>query len=171
LWGFVRHQLYCPAEVYCGAGDAGIVTPAGQPTHGRDRCCASLYGQPVPGLAVCTRSLVSVQQRRACPLRLAPVVRRDAENAASKAPAAAQKPTGAQAPRRPGRPQGRQHSPTAAAPRTSALVRITGMLTALLPLFAPVLAVPSLGLEGHCGTHNALQMARQGGLPLMATLR
>src|SRR5262249_42826146 len=144
FWVFFRHHLYCPAEVYCVAGDDVIVTKAGQHTHGLDRFFASLYGKPVPGLAFFTLSLVSVQKRRSFPLGIEQVVRSAAEKAASKAKAAAKKPTGAQATRRPGRPKGSKNSPQAAATLTPDLVRITSMLTALLQLFATVLAVPSL---------------------------
>jgi hypothetical protein len=168
---FFRHHLYCPADVYCVAGDEVIVTKAGQPTHGLDRFCASLYGKPVPGLAFFTLSLVSVQQRRSFPMRIEQVVRSDAEKAASKAKAAAKQPPGAPATRRPGRPKGRKNTPKAAAPLTPELVRMTGMLTALLQLLATVLAVTYLVLDGHFGNHNALQMARQGGLHLIAKLR
>jgi hypothetical protein len=171
FWGFFRHPLYCPADVYCVAGDEVIVTKAGKHTHGLDRFCSSLYGKPVPGLACFTLSLVSVQQRRAFPMRMEQVGRSDAEKAASKAKAAAKKPTGAQVTRRPGRPQGRKNTPKAAAPLTPELARITGMLTALLQLLATVLAVTYLVLDGHFGNHNALQMAHQCGLHLIAKLR
>src|SRR5262249_50202562 len=153
------------------AGDEVIVTKAGKHTHGLDRFFSSLYGKPVPGLAFFTLSLVSVQKRRSFPLRIEQVVRSDAEKAASKAKAAAKKATGAQATRRPGRPKGSKNNPQAAAPLTPELVRITGMLTALLQLFATVLAVTYLVLDGHFGNHNALQMARQCGLHLISKLR
>src|SRR6266704_4382375 len=67
FWGFFRHQVYCPGDVYLVAGDDVIVTKAGKHTHGLDRFFASLYGKPVPGLAFFTLSLVSVQARRAFP--------------------------------------------------------------------------------------------------------
>ena len=123
------------------------------------------------GLAFFTLSLVSVQQRRSFPMRIEQGVRSDAEKAASKAKAAAKQSTGAQAMRRPGRPKGSKHTPQTAAPLPPALVRITGMLTALLQLIATVLSVTSLVLDGHFGNHNALQMARQCGVPLIAKLR
>jgi putative transposase len=163
LWVCFRHHLYCPADGYCVAGDEVIVTKAGTHTHGLDRFFSSLYGKPVPGLAFFTLSLVSIQKRRSFPMRIEQVVRSDAEKAASKAKAAAQKPTGAQATRRPGRPKGSKNAPKAAATLTPALMRITGMLTALLQLLATVLAVTSLVLDGPFGHHNALQMARQCG--------
>jgi DDE superfamily endonuclease len=171
FWVFFRHHLYCPADVYCVAGDEVIVTKAGKHTHGLDRFFSNLYGKPVPGLAFFTLSLVSIQQRRSFPMRMEQVVRSDAEKAASKAKAAAKKLTGAQAPRHPGRPKGSKNTPKAAATLTPDLVRITGMLTALLQLLATVLAVTYLVLDGHFGNHNAVQMARQCGLHLISKLR
>jgi putative transposase len=53
-----------------------------------------------------TLSLVSVQARRAFPLRVEQVVRSDAEKAASKAKAAAKQSKAPCAKRRPGRPKG-----------------------------------------------------------------
>ena len=171
FWVFLRHHLYCPADVYCVAGDEVIVTKAGKHTHGLDRFFASLYGKPVPGLAFFTLSLVSVQRRRSFPMRMEQVVRSDAEKAASQAKAAAKKPPGAQATRRPGRPKGSKNTPKAAATFTPELVRITGLLTALLQLLTTVLAVTYLVLDGHFGNHNAVQMARQCGLHLISKLR
>src|SRR5262245_17205655 len=89
FWVFFRHHVSCPDDVYLAAGDDVIVTTAGKHTHGLDRFFSSLYGKPVPGLAFCTVSLVSVQQRRAFPMRVAQVVRSDSEKAASQAKAAA----------------------------------------------------------------------------------
>src|SRR5215475_1202165 len=113
FWVFFRHHVYCPGDVYLVAGDDVIVTKAGTCTHGLDRFFASLYGKPVPGLAFFTLSLVSVQARRAFPLRVEQVVRSDAEKAASKAKAAAKKSKAPCAKRRPGRPKGSKNKPKA----------------------------------------------------------
>ena len=118
FWVFFRHYLYCPGDVYLVAGDDVIVTKAGTCTHGLDRFFASLYGKPVPGLAFVTLSRVRVQARRAFPLRVEPVVRSDAEKAASKAKAAAKKSKAPCAKRRPGRPQGSKNKPKADGPFT-----------------------------------------------------
>src|SRR6516162_5946248 len=118
FWVFFRHQVYCPGDVYLVAGDDVIVTKAGTCTHGLDRFFASLYGKPVPGLAFFTLSLVSVQARRAFPLRVEQVVRSDAEKVASKAKAAAKKQTSSTAKRRPGRPKGSTKTPKADVPLT-----------------------------------------------------
>src|SRR5215472_3523745 len=158
FWVFFRQHVHCPADVYFVAGDEVIVTKAGKHTYGRERFFASLYGQPVPGLAFFTLSLVSVQKRQSFPLRIEQVVRSDAEKTARKAQAAAKLPTGAYATRRPGRPKGSKNTPKGVATLTPEWVRITARLTALLQLSATVLSVTSLVLEGHFGNHNALQM-------------
>jgi putative transposase len=171
FWLFFRHHLYCPSDVYLVAGDDVIVTKAGKHTHGLDRFFASLYGKPVPGLAFFTLSLVSVQARRSFPLRVEQVVRSDAEKAASKAKAAAKKAGAPCKKRRPGRPKGSKNKPKADGAVTPELGRIAGWLDALLHLIAGVIPLTYLVLAGHCGHHNALQMARQGGLHLISKLR
>ena len=70
----------------------------------------------MPGLAFLTLSWVGTQARRSVPLRVEPVVRRDAEQAASKAKAAAQTSQPSTATRPRGRPQGSTNQPQATAP-------------------------------------------------------
>jgi putative transposase len=171
FWVFFRHHLYCPGDVYLVAGDEVIVTKAGKSTYGLDRFFASLYGKPVPGLAFFTLSLVSVQARRAFPMRVEQVVRSDAEKAASKAKAAAKQLKSPCTKRRAGRPKGSKNKPKADVPLTPELGRISAMLDALLHLIATVLSVTYLVLDGHFGNHNALHMARQCGLHLISKLR
>src|SRR6266849_2066997 len=171
FWVFFRQHVYCPDDVYLAAGDEVIVTKAGKWTHGLDRFFSSLYGKLVPGLAFFTVALVSVQQRRAFPMRVEQVVRSDAEKAASKAKAAAKKPKAPHAKRRPGRPKGSTNTNKAPLTLTPELVRIQTMLTALLQLITTVLSVTYLVLDGHFGNHNALHMARQCALHLISKLR
>jgi len=171
FWVFFRRHLYCPGDVYLVAGDDVIVTKAGKYTHGLDRFFASLYGKPVPGLAFFTVSLVSVQARRAFPMRVEQVVRSEAEKAASKAKAAAKQPKAPGAKRRPGRPQGSSNKNKAPVTLTPELVRIKAMLDALRHLIAGFLPLTYLLLDGHFGHANALQMARQANLHLISKLR
>jgi putative transposase len=171
FWVFFRQHVYRPGEVYLVAGDEVVATKAGKHTHGLDRFFSSLYGKPVPGLAFFTLSLVSVQQRRSFPLCVEQVVRSDTEKAASKAKAAARKPTGPGTKRRPGRPKGSTNHGKVPVMLTPELVRIQTMLTALLELIMAVLSVTYLVLDGHFGNHNALDMARQCGLHLISKLR
>jgi putative transposase len=171
FWVFFRQHVYRPDEVYLLAGDEVVTTKAGKHTHGLDRFFSSLYGKPVPGLAFFTWSLVSTQQRRSFPIRVEQIVRSAAEKAASKAKADAKKQTLATATRRPGRPKGRKNTPKADVPLTPELLRITGMLDALLQLIAGVLPLTYVLLDGHFGNHNALHMARQSNLHLISKLR
>jgi hypothetical protein len=99
------------------------------------------------------------------------VVRSDAEKAASKAKAARRKQPPATAKRRPGRPKGSKNTPKAEVTLTPELSRIAGMLAALRQLVAGVIPLRYLLLDGHFGNHNALHMARQGNLHLIAKLR
>jgi len=171
FWVFFRQHLYRPGDVYWLAGDEVVVTKAGKHTQGLDRFFSSLYGKPVPGLAFFMLSLVSTQQRRSFPVRVEQVVRSAAEKAASKAKAAAKKQPPATAKRRPGRPKGSKNTPKADVPLTPELLRLTGMLEALLKLIAGFLPVTYWLLDGHFGNHNALHIARQSNLHLSSKLR
>ena len=171
FWVFFRQHVYCPDDVYLAAGDEVIVTKAGKCTHGLDRFFASLYGKPVPGLAFFTLSLVSIQKRRAFPMRVEQVVRSDAEKAASKVKAAAKKPKAPPTKRRLGRPKGSPNTHKALRTLPPELVRIKAMVEALLRLITTVLSVTYLVLDGHFGNHNALQMVRQCNLHLISKLR
>jgi putative transposase len=155
-----RQHGYRPGEVYLLAGDEVVVTQAGPHTPGLARCFARLYSQPGPGLACCTRSVVSPQERRSCPLYVEPVVRRDAEQAASQAKAAAKPPHPATDTRRRGRPQGSQNTNTAKATWTPEWGRINSMSTAWRQRMDADLSLTSLVLDGHFGHHHAGPMAR-----------
>jgi hypothetical protein len=84
----------------------------------------------------------------------------DAEKAASKAKADAKKQKPLTDKRRPGRPQGSKNTPKAAVTRTPELLRVTGMLDALLKRIAGVVPLTYLVLDGHFGNHNALNYHR-----------
>jgi putative transposase len=171
FWRFFRQHVYRSDEVYLLVGDEVVATKAGKHTQGLDRFFASLYGKPVPGLAFFTFSVVSTQQRRSCPRRGEQVVRRDAAKAASTAKADAKPQAPATAKRRPGRPKGRQNTPQAEVTLTPEFLRLTGMLAALWPWIAGVVALTYGVLDGHCGNHHALQMARQSKLHLISQRR
>jgi hypothetical protein len=171
FWVFFRQHVHRPEEVYLLAGDEVVVTTAGQHTDGLDRFFASLYGKPIPGFAFFAFSLVSVQARRAFPVRVEPVVRSAAEKAASKAKAAAKQQQASTPLRRPGRPKGSRSTPQAAVPLTPEWSRITAMLDALLKRIAGVIPLTYVVLDGHFGHHNALHMARQSRLHLLSKHR
>jgi DDE superfamily endonuclease len=168
---FFRQHVYRPGEVYLLAGDEVGVTKAGKHTDGLDRFFASLYSKVVPGLSFFALSLVSVQERRSFPIRLAQIVRSDAEKATSQAKAAAKKQRPSIAKRGPGRPKGSKNQAKAAVTLTPELVRIKSMLEALLHLLSPYIPLTYLVLDGHFGNHNALQMAQQCPLQLISKLR
>src|SRR5215467_14854161 len=111
FWVIFRQHIYRANDVYLLVGDEVVATKAGQHTHGLDRFFASLYGKAVPGLAFFVLSLVSLQQRRAFPIRVEQVVRSDAEKAASKAKAEAKKQTVSTTKRPRGRPHGSKNTP------------------------------------------------------------
>jgi hypothetical protein len=171
FWVFFRQHIYRTNDIYLLVGDEVVATKAGTHTYGLDRFFASLYGKPVPGLAFFTLSLVSTQQRRSFPIRVEQVIRSDAAKAASKAKAARRKQTPSTAKRRPGRPKGSKNKAKADVPLTPELVRITGMLDALLQLIAGVIPLIYVVLDGHFGNHHAMQMARQSHLHLISKLR
>jgi hypothetical protein len=171
FWVFFRQHVHRPDDVYLLAGDEVVATKAGKHTYGLDRFFSSLYGKPVPGLAFFTLSLVSTQARRSFPLRVEQVVRSDAEKATTKAKADAKKQKPPTAKRRPGRPKGSKNTPKADATPTPELLRITGMLEALLHLIAGFLSLTYLVLDGHFGNHKTLDMARQCNLHLISKLR
>jgi putative transposase len=171
FWVFFRQHVHRPDEVYLLAGDEVVVTKAGKHTYGLGRFFSSLYGKPVPGLAFFALSLVSVQARRAFPVRVEQVVRSATEQVSRKARSTAKQPPGPTIKRRPGRPQGSKNKPRADVTLTSELQRITGMLGALLKLIAGFIPLTYLVLDGHFGNHHALHMARQRNLHLISKLR
>ena len=79
-----RHPRYRATAVARLAGDAVVVTKAGQHTHGLDRFFASLYGKPVAGLACGRLSLVSLPERGSFPMHVEQVVRSPAAQTASR---------------------------------------------------------------------------------------
>jgi putative transposase len=171
FWVFFRQYVHRPDEVYLLAGDEVVVTKAGKHTYGLGRFFSSLYGKPVPGLAFFAFSLVSVQARRAFPVRVEQVVRSATEQASRKAPSAAKQPPAPTIKRRRGRPQGSKNKPKADVTLTPELQRITSMLGALLKLIAGFIPLTYLVLDGHFGNHNALHMAQQRNLHLISKLR
>jgi putative transposase len=111
------------------------------------------------------------QERYSFPMCVEQVVRSAAEQAASKAKAAARKPKPSIAKRRPGRPKGSKNTTPAEGSRTPELLHIRAMLDAFLKLVAGYIPLTYWVLDGHCGNHNALHMARQGNLHLISKLR
>jgi putative transposase len=171
FWLFFRTHLLVPQDIYLLAGDEVVVTKAGKHTHGLDRFFSSLYGKPVPGLAFFALSLISTSTRHSFPLRIEQVVRTAEERARTQARRRSRTAAPA-APARPrGRPKGRKTTDKTAVPLSPELLRIKGMVTALLALIGRVVPLTYLVLDGHFGTNTALQMARQCDLHLISKLR
>lgn len=171
FWVFFCQHVHRPDDVSLLGGDEVVVTKAGKHTYGLERFFASLYGKPVPGFAFFAFSLVSVHERRSFPVQGEQVVRSDAEKAASKAKAARKTASAAIIKRRPGRPKGSKNHHKAEGVLTPELVRIQGMIDALLQRIAGRLPLRSLVLDGPFGNHNAFQMTRQCHLHLISKLR
>jgi hypothetical protein len=170
-WVCFPHQGDRPAETSLVGGEEVVATKAGTHPQGLARFLASLDGTPVPGVACFTLSLGRVQARRSWPIRVEHGVRSDAAHAASKAQAAAQKPTAPGAQRRPGRPKGRQHTPTADGTFTPECWRLPSGRAALRHRLAGGGSLPSWGLEGHWGNPHAWPRARPRPRHLMAKRR
>ena len=170
-WVFFRPPVYRPGDVSRLAGDAVVVTTAGKHTYGLDRFFASLYSKVMPGWSFFALSLVSVQERRSLPIRVEPIVRSHAEQAASKAKAEAKQPPPSTAKRGPGRPKGRKTQAKATVTLTPELVRIRSRLASLRRLITQGIPLTSLGLDGHVGHHNAWPMAQQCHVPRISKRR
>ena len=72
---FFQEHLYRPEGEYFLVGDESVVTKSGKETHGLDYFFSGLLSKVVPGIAVFSLALVSVEERRSYPLRVEQVVR------------------------------------------------------------------------------------------------
>ena len=171
LWVFFRQHLYRPDEVYLLAGDEVVVSKPGKWTHGLDRFFASLFGRPIPGLALFTLALISTQARRSSPVCLEQVVRSEAEKAASRAKAAAKRAAKPAEPRKRGRPNGSKNKVSSEVVLSPELLRIKAMLEGQLKRMTGLISLTYLVLDGHFGNHPTLHMVRQCGLHLISKLR
>lgn len=162
LWVFFREHCWRRKDTYLLVGDEVVVTKAGKQTHGLGRFYSSLYEHPVPGLAFFGLSLVSIEQKRAFPVRIEQVVR------PSQPPAPANPPAQK---RGRGRPKGSKNKDKTDVSLNRELLHIKGMITALFDLIAGAISPTHLALDGHFGHNYALQMARRMKLHLVSKLR
>ena len=100
LWSFFQTQLQEPDVVYVLAGDESVISKSGQQTHGLDRFFSSLYGKPIPGIAIFALSLIDTQARRSYPVMVEQVVR-----SAEEKPLAKKKPNNVKRNRKKGKPR------------------------------------------------------------------
>lgn len=162
LWAFVRSHLLRTNDHYLLVGDECVVTKAGPATYGVDRFFSSIFGRPVPGIALFALALVSRTERHAFPVQIEQIVRSAADTPAPAAPPAKRKP---------GRPKGSSTQAKAAAPLNAEHARIKTMIQGLLTRIQPHLRLTYLVLDGHFGNHNAILMACRLGLHLISKLR
>jgi putative transposase len=161
FWLFFKRHLFEADATYILAGDECVVTKAGKMTHGLDRFFSSLYGKPVPSLALFVLSLINVSQRCSHPIMVEQVIRTETEKEAAKAKKEKKKtkPKG-----KPGRPKESKNRDKTQVELTPELTRIQQMVQELLALILGALLIKHLVLDGHFGNNNALQMTRQCGL-------
>ncbi len=166
FWVFFRHHLLQPDQGYLLAGDECVVTKSGKTTYGLDRFFSSLYDKPVPGVAFFALSLISRQQRHSYPTMVEQWVRPEGAKAAppGQAPTKAKKG-------QPGRPKGSKNRDKAKVSLTPELEHIQTMIQKQLKLIGDTIAITHLVLDGHFGTHPALQMVLGCGLHLISKLR
>jgi putative transposase len=175
-WAQVMWSLFCThlrqaEDVYVLAGDECVVTKSGKQTHGLDRFFSSLFGKPVPGVALFGLSLVSIRERRACPVMVEQVVRSVEEKAAAKEKARQKKSEKQEQKKKPGRPKGSKNRNKRDVTLTPELKRIQGMIKRFLSLAGNTITVACIAMDGHFGNNNALQMVQQCGLHLVSKLR
>jgi len=171
-WQFFVEHLYQAERDYILVGDESVVTKAGKHTYGLDRFFSGLLGKPVPSIALFALSLIDVSERHSYPVRVAQVVRSEAEKAAARVrtkQCKAKKKTKTKG--KPGRPTGSQNRDKTRVELTPELVRIQTMVKKQLAIFQGVLSITYLALDGHFGNNQALQMVRQCGLHLISKLR
>lgn len=171
FWSFFLTHLRQTETVYVLAGDESVINKAGKQTYGLDRFYASLFGKPVPGVAIFALSLLDTQARRSYPIMVEQVVRTEAEKATAKEKAQQRQPQAGQEKRKPGRPKGSKNRNKAEVCLTPELLRIQKMLQQLLLLTSSVLPLTYIALDGHFGNNNALQMVLTCGLHLVSKLR
>ena len=161
LWLFFRQQCWGRHETYLLVGDEVVVTKSGHHTHGLGRFFSSLYSQPVSGLAFFGLSLVSLEERRAFPIRIEQVM----------PPPQCPKASQSQGSQSRGRPKGSKNKDKTAVSLNRELLQIKGMLTAVFDLMLGTLSPTHLALDGHFGNNYAVQMAHRVGLQLVSKLR
>lgn len=167
LWEFFRYHCWRSQDTYLAVGDEVVVSKAGKETYGLGRFFSSLYDHPIAGLAFFGLSLVSVEQRKAFPLRLEQVIGKQlSPDLASENLAKPSVPK-----RKRGRPKGSKNKDKTEVTLTPELLRIKGMLIALLALVGGLIPLRYLVLDGHFGNNNAMQMVQQVGLFLISKLR
>jgi putative transposase len=171
MWHFFNTHLKQEKDEYVLAGDECVVTKSGKLTYGLDRFFSSLFGKPVPSVALFALSLVNCRERRAYPVLVEQVIRTEAEKAAARQKADKKKAKKQSRHGKPGRPKGSKNRNKSQVTLTPELTRIQEMIRQFLALNGNLILLSHLVLDGHFGNNNALQMVVQSGLHLISKLR
>lgn len=166
LWVFFHSHCFRGEQSYAIAGDEVVTSKSGQQTYGVDWFFSSLSERPIRGLAFFTLSLVSLQERQSYPLRIEQVFR-----SSSSEPEPVVPPSPQPVKRRRGRPKGSKNKDKTQVTLSPELLRIRGMLEALLQMIEGGIPLRYVLLDGKFGHHKALQMVRQLQLHLVSKLR
>ena len=164
LWVFFRTHCFCLQESYVIAGDEVVTTPSGNKTYGVDWFFSSLSKRPIKGLAFFALSLVGLEQRQSFPLRIEQVRKSDEEKKEKQGVSKKEK-------RKRGRPKGSKNKDKTDYKLSGELLRIKGMLEALLETIGSSINLKYLLLDGKFGHNNAAQMTMKLGLELISKLR
>jgi len=172
FWLLFKAYLLRSDDEYVLAGDESVLTKAGKKTHGLDRFFSSIFGKPVPGLALFALSLINVNQGNSTPILVEQVIKSKTEEPKVKPKAKSKKiakPT--QEKKKAGRPKGSKNKDKTLVELTPELKRIDGMLERVLTRIAGHMTIRHLVMDGHFGNNKALQMVRTRGLHLVSKLR
>ena len=165
MWVFFDTHCYSQQESYAIAGDEVVTTKSGKKTYGVDWFFSSLADRPVKGLAFFALSLVGLEQRQSYPLRIEQVVKPTSDKQVTQTKSSG-KPKGKR-----GRPKGSKNKDKTQINLSPELLRIKGMLEALLATIGETIPLKYLLLDGKFGHNNAAQMTRKLGLHLVSKLR
>ncbi|BAZ37048.1 transposase [Calothrix sp. NIES-4101] len=174
FWVFFREHIFCQKETYLLAGDEVVVSKAGKKSYGVDKFYSSLHDKPIQGLSFFALSLVSIEQRKAFPIRIEQVIKPKVEKQAklteeTKKPK--EKPNQEVPKKKGGRPKGSKNKDKTEVVFTSELLRIRILIQDLLKKLSKFLPLTYLVLDGHFGNNNAVVMTRQMGLQLISKMR
>lgn len=172
LWLFFKIYVLRADDEYIVAGDESVLTKAGKKTYGIDRFFSSIYGKPVPGLALFALSLINVNQGSSTPILVEQVIKSKTEEPKVKSkPKSKKKEKQTQEKKKVGRPKGSKNKDKTLVELTPELKRIDSMLEQVLTRIGGHMTIRHLVMDGHFGNNNALQMVRNRGLHLVSKLR
>lgn len=172
FWLLFKAYLLRSEDEYVLAGDESVLTKAGKKTHGLDRFFSSIFGKPVPGLAIFALALINVNQGNSTPILVEQVIKSKTEEPKVKSkPKSKKKEKPTQEKKKAGRPKGSKNKDKTLVELTPELKRIDGMLEQVLTRIGRHLTIRHLVMDGHFGNNNALQMVRNRGLHLVSKLR